>query len=205
MGTVHSDIPFGSFEQLITMNTIVALFVLVAATYANAEAEADPMMMGGFPQAPYRQPSGFVYSYQTYDNYPASTAPLTVPAVAPAEVPAEGTPQAIAPQFIAPQYNPYGAGYGGYPFAGGYNGLYNGAGGLYNNYAPWGAHPYGGYGRYGGHPGGFPGYGRGYGYPYGFGLNQVYNPAIPQRFGAPVVAAAPAPVAALPVAEESIE
>merc|ERR1711894_313899 len=154
MGTVHSDIPFGSFEQLITMNTIVALFVLVAATYANAEAEADPMMMGGFPQAPYRQPSGFVYSYQTYDNYPASTAPLTVPAVAPAEVPAEGTPQAIAPQFIAPQYNPYGGGYG---------------------------------------------------YPYGFGLNQVYNPAIPQHFGAPVVAAAPAPVAALPVAEESIE
>merc|ERR1711981_1094040 len=112
MGTVHSDIPFGSFEQLIIMKTIVAFFVLVATTYANAEAEADPMMMGGFPQAPYRHPSGFVYSYQTYDNYPASTAPLTVPAV--------------APQF----YNPYG-GYG-YPFAG-YNGLYNGAGGLYNN------------------------------------------------------------------------
>merc|ERR1712223_2187020 len=113
MGTVHSDIPFGSFEQLITMNSIVALFVLVAATYANAEAEADPMMMGGFPQAPFRRPSGFVYSYQTYDNYPASTAPLTVPAVAPAEVPAEGTPQAIAaPQF----YNPYGPGFGGYPF-----------------------------------------------------------------------------------------
>merc|ERR1712045_409727 len=79
------------------------------------------MMMGGFPQAPaFRRPSGFVYSYQTYDNYPASTAPLTVPAVAPSEVPAEGTPQAIAaPQF----YNPYGpGGFGGYPFAG-YNGL----------------------------------------------------------------------------------
>merc|ERR1711988_1091793 len=173
MGTVHSDIPFGSFEQLIIMRTIVVLFVLVATTYAEAEAEADPMMMGGFPQAPtFRRPSGFVYSYQTYDNYPASTAPLTVPAVAPSEVPAEGTPQAIAaPQF----YNPYGPGaYGGYPFAG-YNGLYNGAGGLYNNYAPWGARPF-----------------RGYGYPYGFGLNQVYNPAMP--FGAPVVA--PAPVAA---------
>merc|ERR1712156_946654 len=151
MGTVHSDIPFGSFEQLIIMKTIVALFVLVATTYAEAEAEADPMMMGGFPQAPaFRRPSGFVYSYQTYDNYPASTAPLTVPAVAPSEVPAEGTPQAIAaPQF----YNPYGPGaYGGYPFAG-----YNG-------------------------------FGRGYGYPYGFGLNQVYNPAMP--FGAPVVAPA---------------
>merc|ERR1712001_388720 len=129
MGTVHSDIPFGSFEQLIIMKTIVALFVLVASTYAEAEAEADPMMMGGFPQAPaFRRPSGFVYSYQTYDNYPASTAPLTIPAVTPAEVPAEGTPQAIAPQAVAPQavanqfYNPYGAGYGGYPFAG-YNGL----------------------------------------------------------------------------------
>merc|ERR1712045_630526 len=185
MGTVHSDIPFGSFEQLIIMKTIVAFFVLVATTYANAEAEADPMMMGGFPQAPFRHPSGFVYAYQTYDNYPASTAPLTVPAVAPAEVPAEGTPQAVAPQF----YNPYGGyggygGHGGYPFAG-YNGLYNGAGGLYNNYAPWGARPYGGYGSYGGFP---YGYGRGYGYPYGFGLNQVYNPAMP--FGAPVVAPA---------------
>merc|ERR1712045_781575 len=127
MGTVHSDIPFGSFEQLIIMKTIVAFFVLVATTYANAEAEADPMMMGGFPQAPFRHPSGFGYAYQTYDNYPASTAPLTVPAVTPTEVPAVGTPQAVAPQF----YNPYG----GYPFAG-YNGLYNGAGGLYNNYAP---------------------------------------------------------------------
>merc|ERR1712045_950238 len=120
---------------------------------------------------------------------------LTVPAVARSEVPAEGTPQAIAaPQF----YNPYGPGFGGYPFAG-YNGLYNGAGGLYNNYAPWGAHPYGGYGSFGGYP---YGYGRGYGYPYGFGLNQVYNPAMP--FGAPVVA--PGPVAApAPVAEEIIE
>merc|ERR1711910_310214 len=196
MGTVHSDIPFGSFEQLIIMKTIVALFVLVAATYANAEAEADPMMMGGFPQAPFfRRPSGFAYAYQTYDNYPASTAPLTVPAVAPAEVPAEGTPQAVAPQF----YNPYG-GYGGYPFAG-YNGLYNGAGGLYNNYAPWGARPYGGYGGYGGFP---YGYGRGYGYPYGYGLNQMYNPAMP-HYGAPAPLVAPAPVAAPPVAEESIE
>merc|ERR1711981_284803 len=169
MGTVHSDIPFGSFEQLIIMKTIVAFFVLVATTYANAEAEADPMMMGGFPQAPYRHPSGFVYSYQTYDNYPASTAPLTVPAVAPAEVPAEGTPQAVAPQF----YNPYG-GYGGYPFAG-YNGLYNGAGGLYNNYAPFGARPY-----------------------YGYGLNQMYNPVMP-HYGAPAPLVAPAPVAAPPV------
>merc|ERR1712045_328372 len=187
MGTVHSDIPFGSFEQLIIMKTIVAFFVLVATTYANAEAEADPMMMGGFPQAPYRHPSGFVYAYQTYDNYPASTAPLTVPPVAPAEVPAEGTPQAVAPQF----YNPFA----------GYNGLYNGAGGLYNNYAPWGARPYGGYGGYGGFP---YGYGRGYGYPYGYGLNQMYNPVMP-HYGAPAPLVAPAPVAAPPVAEESIE
>merc|ERR1712045_56355 len=159
MGTVHSDIPFGPFEQIIIMKTIVAFFVLVATTYANAEAEADPMMMGGFPQAPYRHPSGFVYAYQTYDNYPASTAPLTVPAVAPAEVPAEGTPQAVAPQF----YNPYG-GYGGFPY----------------------------------------GYGRGYGYPYGYGLNQMYNPLIP-HYGDPAPLVAPAPVAAPPVAEESIE
>merc|ERR1712227_901818 len=135
MGTVHSDIPFGSFEQLIIMKTIVALFVLVATTYAEAEAEADPMMMGGFPQAPaFRRPSGFIYSYQTYDNYPASTAPLTVLVVAPSEVPAEGTPQAIAtPQF----YNPYGGygsfggypyGYGrgyGYPYGFGLNQVYN--------------------------------------------------------------------------------
>jgi len=160
------------------MKTIAIFLTVVAVVYAEAEAEAeaesDPQFFGA-------RPSGFVYHFQTYDNYPASTAPLVT---APAVEGEEAIPK-VALNPYSGAYNPYW-----------YNGLYGGFPGYgaagYGYRGNWGAYPYGvGAWNYGG----YPGYGYG-AYPYGAG---AWNYGLPRL---PLPAAA---LKAAPVTDEETE
>merc|ERR1712088_709645 len=157
-----------SLNQQYNMKAFIVLFALVAAAYAEAEAEADPYLLyGGYNG--YAGWGGWTgYAHHPYalssvvKSVEVAPAKVEVKALAAPAVVAAAAPAALTYHHAAPVAY---AGYAGYPYAHHLIGkreaeadadpayFYNG----YSGYAGWG---YGGYGYAGlaGYYGGYAGY-----------------------------------------------
>merc|ERR1711997_382144 len=102
-----------SLNQQYNMKAFIVLFALVAAAYAEAEAEADPYLLyGGYTGYPYAAyPYGASAVVKTVEVEPAKVEVKALATPAVVDAPAAYTYHHAAPVAYA------GYGYAGYPYA----------------------------------------------------------------------------------------